>query len=55
MDLWILAAIAVLVIWAVATFAFVAPGAVHFLLTVGMTMLIWRIVDRASKSSNTKR
>ena len=48
MDLWIVAAIALLVVWAIATFGFTAPGWVHLLLTVGVTMLIWRIVQRSA-------
>jgi Flp pilus assembly protein TadB len=53
MDLWIALAIALLVIWAVATFGYAAPGWVHMLLTVGMTLLIWRIVERGA--ANGKR
>ena len=48
MDLGILAAIAMLVVWAVATFKFEAPGYVHLLLTAGVFLLIWRIVVRGS-------
>ena len=39
--------IAMLVAWAVWTFAFdPAPGAVHLLLTFGVFLLIWSIVAR---------
>ena len=39
--------IAMLVAWAVWTFAFdPAPGAVHLLLTFGVFLLIWAIVAR---------
>jgi hypothetical protein len=48
MDLGIIAAIAMLVVWAVATFAFEAPGYVHILLTAGVFLLIWRIVARGN-------
>jgi hypothetical protein len=48
MDLGILAALAVLVIWAVWTFAFNAPGFAHILLTAGMFLLIYRIVARGT-------
>ncbi len=48
MDLGILAAVAMLVLWAVATFVFEAPGYVHLLLTAGVFLLIWRIVVRGS-------
>ena len=44
MDLGIIAALAMLVLWAVATFVFEAPGYVHLLLTAGVFLLIWRIV-----------
>ena len=48
MDIWIVAAIAMLIVWAVATFAFPGPGWVHLLLTVGVFVLIWRIVVRGT-------
>jgi uncharacterized membrane protein len=56
MDLGIAAAIAMLVIWAIGTVAFEAPGWLHILLSVGVFLLIYRIVvrgtpDPADKSS----
>ena len=48
MDLGMIAAIAMLVVWAVATFVFEAPGYIHLLLTAGVFLLIWRIVVRGS-------
>jgi hypothetical protein len=48
MDLGIIAAIIMLVGWAIATFFFDAPGWVHFFLTAGVTMLVWRIVKRST-------
>lgn len=48
MDLGILAAIVMLIGWAIATFFFEAPGFVHAFLTIGVTMLIWRIVARST-------
>ncbi|MGH7656171.1 MAG: hypothetical protein ACREN6_16080 [Gemmatimonadaceae bacterium] len=48
MDLGIIAAIAMLIVWAIATFKFEAPGYIHLLLTAGMFLLIWRIVVRGS-------
>jgi hypothetical protein len=50
MDLGILAAIAMLVVWAVATFSFDAPGWIHLLLSGGMFLLIWRIVVRGTRA-----
>jgi uncharacterized membrane protein len=48
MDLGILAAIVMLVVWAIATIALDAPGWVHILLTLGVFCLIWRIAARAA-------
>ena len=52
MDLGIIAAIAMLVLWAIATFMFEAPGYIHLLLTAGVFLLIWRIVVRGSPKKN---
>lgn len=49
MDLGILAAVAMLVVWAVGTFFFEAPGWLHILLTVGVFLLIWRITVRGTR------
>jgi hypothetical protein len=52
MDLGILAAVAMLVVWAVLTFIVNdAPGMTHALLTVGVTLLLWRVVKRASTAA----
>ena len=48
MDVWMIAAIAMLVVWAAGTFAFEAPGWIHLLLTLGVSLLIWRIVVRGT-------
>ncbi|MGZ8379799.1 MAG: DUF5670 family protein [Gemmatirosa sp.] len=48
MDLWTVAALLMLAVWAAGTFAFPAPGWVHVLLTAGVFILIWRIVARAT-------
>jgi len=55
MDLGILAAIAMLAVWAVATFKFDAPGWVHLLLTLGVFLLIWRIVVRGTGGDVPRR
>ena len=50
MDLGIIIAVAMLVIWAVVALVFSGPGWIHLLLTLGVSMLIWRVVvhtDRA--------
>jgi hypothetical protein len=52
MDLGIIVAVAMLVVWAVGTFVFEAPGYIHLLLTAGVFLLIWRIVVRGSPKKN---
>jgi hypothetical protein len=46
MDLGILAGIALVVVWGIAFFAFEPPGWVHLLLSVGVFVIIARIVVR---------
>ena len=48
MDIGIIAAVGMLVVWAIGTFAFEAPGWLHLLLTVGVFLLIYRIVARGT-------
>ena len=50
-----IAAIAMLVVWAVGTFALAGPGWLHLLLTVGVSVLIWRIVARATPDERSPR
>ena len=52
MDLGIIGAVAMLVVWAVVTFTTEAPGYVHLLLTLGIFLLIWRITVVTSRKSN---
>lgn len=48
-DLGIIAALAMLVVWAVLTFIVNdAPGVTHALLIAGLTTLFWRVVKRDS-------
>ncbi|MFN8571884.1 MAG: hypothetical protein U0132_07490 [Gemmatimonadaceae bacterium] len=54
MDLGILAAVAMLVIWAAATFLTEAPGWIHLLLTLGVFLLIWRTVTRKRDESKKR-
>jgi len=49
MDIGLVAAILMLVAWAVVTFTTEAPGWVHILLTVGVFLLIYRIVIRGTR------
>ena len=48
MDLGIIAAVVMLIAWAVLTFTTDAPGYVHLLLTIGFFLLFWRIASRGS-------
>jgi hypothetical protein len=48
MDLGIATAIAMLIIWAIGTVAFEAPGWLHILLSIGIFLLIHRIVVRGT-------
>ena len=43
MDIGLIAAIIMLIVWGIGTFALDAPGWIHLLLTVGMFLLFWRI------------
>lgn len=54
MDLGILTAIVMLGVWAFATFTTEAPGWIHLLLTVGVFLLIYRIVVRGSPAKAPK-
>src|SRR5437773_1691967 len=49
MDLWIILSLVMLAIWAFVTFTTTAPGWIHILLTVGMFLLIYRIVVRGTR------
>jgi hypothetical protein len=49
MDFGIIAAIVMLAIWAFVTYTPTAPGCIHILLTVGMFLLIYRIVIRGTR------
>jgi uncharacterized membrane protein len=52
MDLGIIAAIVMLAIWAFITFTTTAPGWIHILLTMGMFLLIYRIVVRGTRGAD---
>jgi len=53
MDIGILAGIGMLIVWGVATFAFEAPGWIHLLLSVGVFLIIYRIVVRGTPGVDT--
>lgn len=52
MDLGILAAVALLVLWAIGALVLQGPGWVHLLLTVGVSLLIYRIVLRGTSTKD---
>jgi uncharacterized membrane protein len=55
MDLGIIAALVMLVVWGVVTFTTSAPGWIHVLLTMGMFLLIYRIVVRGTRGREMPR
>jgi hypothetical protein len=54
MDIGIIAAITLLVVWAIGTLLD-GPGWIHLLLTIGVSMLIWRIVVRGDRVHPTPK
>ena len=55
MDLGMLAALALLLIWAIAALVLQGPGWIHLFLTVGVSLLIYRIVVRGSPKEPVTR
>ena len=55
MDLRILGALALLLIWAIAALVLEGPGWVHLLLTIGVSLLIYGIVVRSSSRDDARR
>jgi len=55
MDIGLIAAVLMLVVWAIVTFVINdAPGVTHALLTAGIALLIWRIVKRSESKGSGK-
>jgi threonine/homoserine/homoserine lactone efflux protein len=55
MDIGIVVAVAMLVLWAVLTFLVNdAPGITHALLIAGLTLLIWRVVKRDAPAARDR-
>jgi hypothetical protein len=54
MDVALLVAIVMLVLWAAGTFFLDAPGWINLLLTAGVFILIWRAVVRDSEKTTKK-
>jgi hypothetical protein len=55
MDLGIVVAVIMLIVWGFWTFAVGAPGWAHILLTVGVFLLFYRIVVRGTPGYPTGR
>lgn len=51
MDVGLIAGIVMLALWAAGTFFLDAPGWINLLLSVGVFLIIWRIVARNAKTS----
>ena len=54
LDPWLIAGIAMLIIWVFAVLRLDAPGWIHGLLTVGVFVVIWRIVVRGTRGEIEK-
>jgi uncharacterized membrane protein len=50
MDVGLITAVAMLLVWAVWALAFDGPGWVNLLLTLGVTLLIYRVVVRGTRA-----
>jgi hypothetical protein len=50
MDLGLIGAVVMILVWGYLTFTTEAPGYVHLLLTLGVFLLIWRITVRGTRS-----
>jgi len=53
MDIGILVGVGMLIVWAIGTFAFEAPGWIHLLLSAGVFLIIYRIVVRGTPGVDT--
>lgn len=54
MDLGIITALLMLIVWGAVTFRGDAPGWIHILLTLGVFLLIYRIVIRGTRRGDTR-
>ena len=52
MDIGLIAGLVMLVLWAVGTFFLDAPGWINLFLSLGVFMVIWRIVVRDTAKTN---
>jgi hypothetical protein len=49
MDVGVITAVAMLLIWAVVALAYDGPGWINLLFTLGVTLLIYRVVLRGTR------
>ncbi len=49
MDVGVITAVAMLLVWAVVALGYNGPGWIHLLLTLGVTLLIYRVVQRGTQ------
>jgi uncharacterized membrane protein len=54
MDVGVVIAVAMLLVWAVVALGYNGPGWIHLLLTAGVTLLIYRVVVRGTRSPNAR-
>jgi uncharacterized membrane protein len=54
MDVGVITAVAMLLVWAVVALVYDGPGWIHLLLTLGVTLLIYRVVLRGTRVENTR-
>ncbi len=52
MDVGVITAVAMLLVWAVWALAYDGPGWIHLLLTLGVTLLIYRVVLRGTRTDD---
>ena len=50
MDVGVITAVAMVVVWAVVALGYNGPGWIHLLLTGGVTLLIYRVVVRGTRT-----
>ena len=54
MDVGVITAVAMLLVWAVVALVYDGPGWIHLLLTLGVTLLIYRVVLRGTRVQNDR-
>lgn len=55
MNLKVIGAIVLLLVWAIAALVLQGPGWVHLLLTIGVSLLIYGIVSQGANDTPTDR